>query len=153
MGRDEHSSGIHNNRCKHVLMVLKQTLHPADKDYGHMKIDEPKTPYSYQSGSGDEGEASGTEGNPTPIEHMLDTDNLLKKIASRSERRLSIEDGLSGGDDEEVDDESLTEEERQKKREFEVKRKSHYNEFQVVFLTRFSKSNISFLWATCLNGS
>lgn len=111
-------------------MNILQTLHPVGKDYGLMKIDEPKTPYSYSTASDGE-EASSSSSVPVPVEQPIDEEKLLQRIAAR-ERRLSIEDSVSGGDDDE-DEENMTEEEKKKKREFEMKRKSHYNEFQVSF--------------------
>ncbi|KAH8302195.1 hypothetical protein KR044_003941 [Drosophila immigrans] len=101
------------------LNVL-QTFHPADKDYGHMKIDEPKTPYNYTEPFNEN-------------KDELDTELLVEKlrIAASSQPSQSIDDEGSSGDDQ-----PLSEEERQRRREFERRRKAHYREFEAVKLAR-----------------
>ncbi|XP_034110929.1 protein phosphatase inhibitor 2 isoform X2 [Drosophila sulfurigaster albostrigata] len=101
------------------LNVL-QTFHPADKDYGHMKIDEPKTPYNYTEPFNEN-------------KDELDTELLVEKlrIAASSQSSQSIDDEGSSGDEQ-----PLSEEERQRRREFERRRKAHYREFEAVKLAR-----------------
>ncbi|XP_020816802.1 protein phosphatase inhibitor 2 [Drosophila serrata] len=102
------------------LNVL-QTFHPADKDYGHMKIDEPKTPYNYTEAYEDNRDE-------------LDTDLLVEKLriaANIPPSTESIEDDGSSGDEQ-----PLSEAERQRRNEFEQRRKAHYREFEAVTLAR-----------------
>lgn len=110
-----------------------QTLHPADKDYGLMKIEEPKTPYSYYEESGEQN-SSFEQGESS----KLDLERLVQNMDQRPAKVLSqvsefdVDD--DAGDDEE--DEDLSEEEKSKRKDFEIKRKMHYNEFQAVQLAR-----------------
>ncbi|KAL3842400.1 hypothetical protein ACJMK2_020435 [Sinanodonta woodiana] len=129
----------HHSRLKETKwdeMNIIATLHPPDKDYGHMKIDEPPTPYNKYSDLEDEdengekaGERRGSHGGD-----MVDPEALESRLRGLDEtdkprqRRVSTTESS--------DDEEETEELKAKRMMFEQKRKLHYNEFQAVRLAQ-----------------
>lgn len=101
-------------------MNIIETFHPPNKDYGHMKVDEPKTPFS-----------EATDGDLEPTDE-LDANILAAKLAaSMNKPPKCTEPSVSDDEDEEESEEA-----RQKRLEFEKKRKMHYNEFQVIILLK-----------------
>lgn len=99
-------------------MNIIATLHPADKDYGHMKIQEPKTPFNYMDEDAVE---------------QLDARELAARIKIASEETPKALQPDESDDDSE---EELTDEQKKKKKEFELKRKKHYNEFHALQLAK-----------------
>ncbi|XP_029905664.1 protein phosphatase inhibitor 2 [Myripristis murdjan] len=114
-------------------MNILATYHPADKDYGLMKIDEPSTPYNRMVGDDDdEGALSDSDGNT-----VLTADDLKSKLAAAadgSEPRFMREQEEEESSEEE--EEELSPEEQAKKKQFQMMRKLHYNEGLNIKLAR-----------------
>ncbi|KAM7532690.1 hypothetical protein Aperf_G00000130533 [Anoplocephala perfoliata] len=96
-------------------MNILATYHPADKTYGHMKVDEPPTPYNYEYNASKGGAQA------------VNPDDLASKLAAASQAPPKMLD-----DRKHDADAKLTPEEAEHRRQFQEKRKKHYNEFQAV---------------------
>ncbi|MBN3295586.1 IPP2 inhibitor, partial [Amia calva] len=113
-------------------MNILATYHPADKDYGLIKIDEPSTPYNRMIGDeDDEGSLSDSESNTA-----LPADALAMKLAEAegAEPKIFHREEEESSDEEE--EEELTPEEQEKKKQFKMMRKMHYNEGLNIKLAR-----------------
>uniref|UniRef100_A0A1I7TMR3 Protein phosphatase inhibitor 2 n=1 Tax=Caenorhabditis tropicalis TaxID=1561998 RepID=A0A1I7TMR3_9PELO len=107
-------------------MNILATYHPADKEYGTMKIDEPKTPYHHSDGEseGDEGVLGvpSTRARRVSLGNAVDPEKVAEGLAHPESGK-----SLSSAEDSE-DEGDLTEEQRAHRRDFEKKRRAHYNE-------------------------
>ncbi|EYC32827.1 hypothetical protein Y032_0002g1111 [Ancylostoma ceylanicum] len=110
-------------------MNILATYHPTDKDYGTMKIDEPKTPYNYSDCESEGDETSSGQGSRhrrVSLGGAIDPEEVAEGLSQNACNR-SIK-SIGSGTDSDDDESHLTPEQIAHKREFEKKRKLHYNE-------------------------
>ncbi|KAF7232559.1 hypothetical protein EG68_09524 [Paragonimus skrjabini miyazakii] len=102
-------------------MNILATYHPVDKTYGHMKIDEPKTPYVFET----------DDGHGSTYGATFTAEELAARLAVASHE---TDDGQLPRAAREL--EQLDPLELEHQRQFREKRKQHYNEFLAAKMAR-----------------